>query len=223
MFTLALDAAAGDATVAVLDGRHVLATGEAPLRERQVDPLLPAVIAAIDRAGVRVGELQRVVCGDGPGSFTALRMAGATAKGIVRATGAEFCVAPSLALVAAGAEPPVASGSYLVLLDALRGECYAAHVVLADSHVTLCDALPRMPRAAALEYAMTHQLTPIGPDEALALRPHARGVARLADDGVLVRRVVAAEWEPAYGRLAEAQVRWERAHQRPLPSDRGEP
>jgi tRNA threonylcarbamoyladenosine biosynthesis protein TsaB len=26
-----------------------------------------------------------------------------------------------------------------------------------------------------------------------------------------------ASWEPAYGRLAEAQVRWESAHGRPLP------
>jgi tRNA threonylcarbamoyladenosine biosynthesis protein TsaB len=26
-----------------------------------------------------------------------------------------------------------------------------------------------------------------------------------------------ASWEPDYGRLAEAQVRWERAHGRPLP------
>lgn len=223
MLTLALDAAAGDATVAVLNSREVLATGEAPLRERQVDPLLPAVIVVLDRAGVRVGEVRRVVCGDGPGGFTALRMAGATAKGVVRATGAELCVVPSLALVAAGAKPPRAPGSYLVLLDALRGECYAAHVVVADGHVTQCEGLPRMPRAAALEYAMTHQLTPIGPDEALALRPHARGVARLADDGVLVRRVLAAEWEPTYGRLAEAQVRWELAHQRPLRGDRGAP
>jgi tRNA threonylcarbamoyladenosine biosynthesis protein TsaB len=26
-----------------------------------------------------------------------------------------------------------------------------------------------------------------------------------------------ASWEPEYGRLAEAQVRWEAAHGRPLP------
>ncbi|MEW5919293.1 MAG: tRNA (adenosine(37)-N6)-threonylcarbamoyltransferase complex dimerization subunit type 1 TsaB, partial [Gemmatimonadota bacterium] len=187
MLTLALDAAAGDATVAVLDGSRVVSAVEANLRDRHRETLLPAVMTALNEARVNVSDVERVVCGDGPGGFTALRLAAATAKGIVRGTGAELCVVPSLALIVAGAERPLAGRQYLALLDALRGECYAARVsVAADGGVTQCDDVGRMTREAALEYAMNDQLTPIGPAEALALRPHARGVARLAGDGSLV-------------------------------------
>ena len=217
MLTLALDAAAGDATIAVLDGSELLAVAESPLRDRKVERLLPAVISALDEAGCPVSAVRRVICGDGPGGFTALRLAGAAAKGIVRGTGAEFWVVSSLALIAAAPEPPLQAQDYLSLLDALRGECYAGRVtVAADGRVTRADGYRRMTREAALECAMNENLIPIGPNEAVPLRPHARGVARLAWDGSLVRRADPAAWEPDYGRLAEAQVRWEATHQRAL-------
>jgi tRNA threonylcarbamoyladenosine biosynthesis protein TsaB len=34
----------------------------------------------------------------------------------------------------------------------------------------------------------------------------------------VAKQVSSSEWEPEYGRLAEAQVRWEAAHGRPLPN-----
>ncbi|MGH7712640.1 MAG: tRNA (adenosine(37)-N6)-threonylcarbamoyltransferase complex dimerization subunit type 1 TsaB [Gemmatimonadaceae bacterium] len=220
MLTLALDASAGEVTVAILDSAQLLATGDSSLGDRGSDQLLPTVIAVLEDARVGPADLRRVVCGNGPGGFTPLRLAGATAKGIVRGTGAELWATPSLALVAAAADPPLAPREYLVLLDALRGECYAARVtVAAEGRVTRCDGHRRMTREAALEYAMTQHLIPIGPNEATSLRPHARGVARMIWDGSLVRRVDASDWEPDYGRLAEAQVRWEAAHQRPLQPD----
>jgi len=222
VLTLALDASAGDATIAVFDGGRLLGAAETPLNDRRVDPLLPAVARALHDAGCSVKELGRVVCGDGPGGFTALRLAGATAKGIVRGTGAEFWVTPSLALVAAAAEPALVNGEYLALLDARRGECYAARVIVdADSRITHCDDSRRMTRDAALEYAMTHRLSCIGPDENTPVRPHARGLARIAWDGRLVRQADPAQWEPDYGRLAEAQVRWEATHQRALQPEAG--
>ncbi len=220
MLTLALDAAAGDATIAVLDGSALLAAAESPLRDRSVERLLPTVVAVLEQAERPVSAVRRVVCGDGPGGFTALRLAGAAAKGIVRGTGAEFWVVSSLALIAAAADPPLEAQNYLALLDALRGECYAGLVtVAADGRVTRADGYRRMTREAALECAMNENLIPVGPSEAVQLRPHARGLARLAWDGSLVRRADPAAWEPDYGRLAEAQVRWEAAHQRALQPD----
>lgn len=221
MLTLALDACAGDATVALFDGGRLLAEQATALGDRSADPLFPAVVRTLEQGGHAVKDLRGVVCGDGPGGFTALRIVGATAKGLVRGTGAGFWVTPSLALVAAAAEPPLAAGEYLALLDARRGECYAARVtVAANGRIARCDDTRRMSRDAALEYAMTNRLTAIGPDEALRLRPHARGVGRLVWES-LVRRADSAQWEPQYGRLAEAQVRWEGTHQRALQPDAG--
>ena len=46
--------------------------------------------------------------------------------------------------------------------------------------------------------------------------PRAANVVRLGQ-WLALPPVSLAAWEPDYGRLAEAQVKWERAHGRPLP------
>ena len=46
--------------------------------------------------------------------------------------------------------------------------------------------------------------------------PHASGCIALADSIERSGPVDLDRWEPAYGRLAEAQVKWEAAHGRPL-------
>ncbi len=55
-----------------------------------------------------------------------------------------------------------------------------------------------------------------GPGRDTDVAPHARGVARLRVHAALAAPVDLASWEPNYGRLAEAQVRWEAAHGRAL-------
>jgi tRNA threonylcarbamoyladenosine biosynthesis protein TsaB len=221
MNSLALEAAAGEATIAVLADERVVAETRVSLQERATDPLLPAVARVLADAGIAASQLQRVCCGDGPGGFTALRLAAATAKGLVRGSGAELWVAGSLALVVAGADDLPADGEYLAMLDALRGEYYAAQITVHGGRVTSCSAAWRAAREEALATAVSRQLTAIGPHESLAARPHARGWAHLEWTSELVRRVDPGAWEPQYGRQAEAQVRWEATHRRPLETESG--
>ena len=56
----------------------------------------------------------------------------------------------------------------------------------------------------------------VGPGQEVDLHPHARGVAPVLDHIIASAPVDLASWEPDYGRLAEAQVRWEAVHGRPL-------
>jgi tRNA threonylcarbamoyladenosine biosynthesis protein TsaB len=56
----------------------------------------------------------------------------------------------------------------------------------------------------------------IGPAQLCDVGPHARGVAPILESIIESGPVDLASWEPDYGRLAEAQVRWEAAHGRPL-------
>lgn len=67
---------------------------------RHDDALMPAIEAAARGANVRPADLDRVAVSIGPGGFTALRTAVATAKLIAEATGASCVPVPS-ALVAA--------------------------------------------------------------------------------------------------------------------------
>ncbi|HEX5580974.1 MAG TPA: tRNA (adenosine(37)-N6)-threonylcarbamoyltransferase complex dimerization subunit type 1 TsaB [Gemmatimonadaceae bacterium] len=216
--TLALDASTYRGTVAVLDGASVLAEETVAMRGAEVERLMPAVAAAIAAVGATPRDLARVVCGAGPGSFTSLRIAGSIAKGMAMASGAPLHAVSSLLLVVAGAELPLAAGRYLVLLDAMRDERFAATVIVgADGAVAPDGGAGLVSREAAASMAAEHGLTCVGPGEQVELWPQARGVARLAGLPHVVPVSLDA-WEPDYGRLAEAQVKWEAAHGRPLPA-----
>lgn len=216
--TLALDASTYVGTVAVLRDGVLVAEGDAAMRGDREERLMPAVIATLAEAGCTAGEVSRVVCGDGPGSFTSLRIAGAIAKGIALGAGAELAVVSSLALIVAGHHPPLPVGRYLALLDAMRGERYAvAYAVRADGAIVEAARLGRLADAEIAAACERLGASAIGPHQLLDVAPHARGVARL-DGGPLVRAVDLDTWEPEYGRLAEAQVKWEAAHGRALGS-----
>ncbi|MBI1808872.1 MAG: tRNA (adenosine(37)-N6)-threonylcarbamoyltransferase complex dimerization subunit type 1 TsaB [Gemmatimonadetes bacterium] len=215
-FTLALDASTYVGTVAVLRDGVVLAEGDAAMRGEREERLMPAVVATLAEAGCTPREVSRVVCGAGPGSFTSLRIAGAIAKGIALGTEAELWAVSSLALIVAGHATPLPAGRYLAMLDAMRGERYAvAYEVSAGGAVHEVERVGLVADAAVAATCERLGASAIGPHQPLDVAPHARGVARL-DGGTLVRRVALDAWEPEYGRLAEAQVKWEAAHGRPL-------
>lgn len=215
--TLAMDAAAGEGTVAVLRDGRLLAERSVVMRSEEEERFLPAVIATLEGAGASVHDLSRVVCGAGPGSFTSLRVVAGVAKGLAVGAGIPLFAVPSLALIVAADPKVTAGGPWLATLDAMRTERYLALVsVNAAGNVETVEALglaraDEVPaRAAALG------ATPIGPDEARRAAPHARGVARCQALVAAQGPVDLASWEPVYGRLAEAQVKWEAAHGRPL-------
>jgi tRNA threonylcarbamoyladenosine biosynthesis protein TsaB len=126
-----------------------------------------------------------------------------------------------LLLAAAACDTP---GRYVVHSDALRGERYALPVTIdADLVVHADDDMARVSLDAIDALARDRrQLVVAGGAassdsfaSALIVVPSAARLDRVdawRDLGV----VSLATWEPAYGRLAEAQVKWEAAHHRPL-------
>ena len=215
--TLALDASTYEGTVAVLRDGVLVSTRSSQMRGELEERLMPAVLAAIADAGGALREVARVVCGSGPGSFTSLRIAGAIAKGVATGNGAPLFAVPSLALIAAGAAPALEPGRWVAMLDAMRDERYAAlFEVRADGSVQPLDSIGRI--AAADVVALCGQLgaRPVGPIETTVGGPHARGVALLLGSIATAGPASLDGWEPDYGRLAEAQVKWEAANGRAL-------
>src|SRR5262249_45286456 len=169
---------------------------------------------------VGVRAIDRVVCGSGPGSFTSLRIAGAIAKGIATGADKPLYAVPSMALVLGGTT--LARGRYVVAIDALRGEMYVglyeidradAIVELEPARLVSASELARL----ALEFD-ARIVSPSPIDHAIAATPRAAAVARLGYFLSASSPVDVNGWEPSYGRLAEAQVKWESAHGRPLPA-----
>ncbi len=209
-YTLALEASTYAGSVAVIDGSEIVFSSDVEMRGRDQERLMPAVAECVERLPGGIGAIQRVVCGAGPGSFTSLRIAASIAKGICHARGIPLFAVSSLALVVAAAAK--SRGRYLVALDAMRGESFAALIDVADDgSIPVAVPIRIVPRTALAEEAARAGA------EVLDGVPRVTGVARMLDSIVGSGPVDLAAWEPDYGRAAEAQVKWEAAHGRPLP------
>jgi tRNA threonylcarbamoyladenosine biosynthesis protein TsaB len=110
---LAFDTATEVATSALVDGDEVL--GE---RSSAPTTLLEDVDALFRQASARPRELEGVVVGTGPGSFTSTRIGLAVARGLAVALGVEGAGVSTLAALAAGAD------GGLPVIDARRGEVF---------------------------------------------------------------------------------------------------
>lgn len=214
---LVIDASTYRGTVAIVDGPRVLAEREVQMRGVDEERLMPAVSDTLSLAGIPVAGLSGVVCGAGPGSFTSLRIAASIAKGIAAAGGVPLLSVSSLALIVVGGSEMAEAGRYMAATDAMRGDVFALRLdvgpdgrVEAEGHMTLA------PAASAFRIAHEEGRLLVGPAQGEAWFPHVRGVARLHGSHLAPSPVDLATWEPSYGRLAEAQVTWERTHGRSL-------
>jgi tRNA threonylcarbamoyladenosine biosynthesis protein TsaB len=214
--TLALDASTALGSVAVLRGRTVVAEVDVPLRSRDSERLMPAVAQALELAGIAVSELDAVACGAGPGSFTGLRIAGAIAKGLAAARQIPLFPVPTHLLLVLGARPALPPGRYLALLDAMRGEQFAREVVVDAAGSAQCAGPVRLVSLPLGPHELEGGARRVGAGEEIDAAPRARGVAALIESLVAADAAPLEAWEPFYGRHAEAQVRWEAAHGRPL-------
>ena len=127
MIVLGLDTATPRTAVALQ-----LADG-APPAEAAHDPepgerpghatrLLPLADGLLRDAGVTFRDVGLIGVGVGPGTFTGLRIGVATARALAQATGARLAAVPSLRALA----EPVSAPAVLAVLDARRGEAFAA-------------------------------------------------------------------------------------------------
>ena len=192
MKILALDTSTDHCSVALwLDG--IVDAREALAGQKQSELLLPMAEGLLGRHGLRVTDLDGIAFGQGPGSFTGLRIACGVAQGL--AFGARLPVAGVSTLLAL-AESARAERA-VCCLDARMGEIYhAAYMRSGETWETvhgpsLCapDDAPLLPAGAwtgcgsgfavheaALGRRYAGRLAKIEPQ----VYPHARDIAQLA-------------------------------------------
>jgi tRNA threonylcarbamoyladenosine biosynthesis protein TsaB len=210
VIALAIDASTYRGTVAVVRDGAIAATAVSAMRGARAEGLMPAVAEVLSSANVKPAAIERVICGAGPGSFTSLRIAAGIAKGIALGAGAPLYAISSLGLTLAAS--PMPPGRYLVTLDALRDEWYAAvYTRRQDGGVVEDQAARLVAKDGLAAFAASVEATVIGAAGRHA-EPHASGCLGLAEAIERSGPVDIERWEPAYGRLAEAQVKWEAAH-----------
>lgn len=122
MIRVAIETSTPQGSVAVGRGDRVLAEVTLGMQRRHAELAVPALEAALRLAGVERSAIGAVVVGAGPGSFTGVRVAGATAKGLVAALDVPLLAYSSLLALAVSVP---SDGPVCALFDARRGEVYA--------------------------------------------------------------------------------------------------
>ena len=130
MILLGFDTATPSTTVGLrlshgdtLQARDDPAPGEHPGHATR---LLAMAADLLARADVKWGARDRIAVGLGPGTFTGLRIGIATARGLAQSLSAELVGVSSLLALAQAASTQGEHGGVLAVIDARRGEAFAA-------------------------------------------------------------------------------------------------
>ncbi|HEV8263388.1 MAG TPA: tRNA (adenosine(37)-N6)-threonylcarbamoyltransferase complex dimerization subunit type 1 TsaB [Gemmatimonadales bacterium] len=231
---LALETATDIASVALGTADRVRAARSVSGARQHAAQIVELIDQVLTMSAARVDEIAGIVVGDGPGSFTGLRIGWAAAKGLAEDRSLPLRAVPSL-MGAAYAAAQGEVGPVAACFDALRGQVFGAVYAFPPGRVetlvapglftvpALARVSPVRPLVAVGDGAVRYgeevvawtgraagSLTGLGPMAAalLALAPR-NGAGRAVEDPGTA--------EPLYGRPAEAQARWEARHGRPLP------
>lgn len=195
----------------MLRGVEILAERDVEMRGREEERLMPAVADCLTALSGGIRDIDRVVCGAGPGSFTSLRIAASIAKGVCHARSVPLYAVSSLALIVAVSAIPGKAGRFMTSIEAMRGEAFAAVFdVTSDGAVSGVGPVRILLRSSLADEAGEAGATVLDGE------PHASGAAGLLQAVLDAGAVDLAAWEPDYGRAAEAQVKWEALHGRRL-------
>lgn len=218
---VAIEASTGTGSVAIGRGGELIGEVVIGMHTRHAQALLPALDFLLRTAAVERSDIGGIVVGAGPGSFTGVRIAAATARGLALGLGVPFHAWSSLAalaLDAAASDAPVCA-----LFDARRGEVYAACyqrtgagdrltplIEPAAMHVSeLLDAVSQLDAAhvvfagdGARRYAAELGQAPA----ATVIYPRASALLRLAAAEPVRGRIDSPSgWEPSYLRASGAE------------------
>ena len=200
----------------------VLASCETPAFRASNTKLIAKIDAALEDAGVAKSELACVACGRGPGSFTGVRIAMATAKGAAQALGAALVGVSSLDVVAWHAWASGVRGRLAVVADAMRKEVYPIRYALDDAGVHRLEA-DRVVKAQVAAQELVDEASSGAVADALQLTGD--GLAKYAELFAPAGALLPEElWAPTgRGLLLALQDAWRTGAADPLDAQRHNP
>ena len=142
MKLLAFDTSNQALSLAILEDEHLLAQTTLNIKKNHSITLMPAIDFLMNSLDMKPTDLDRIVVAQGPGSYTGLRMAVATAKTLAHTLKIELVgVSSLLALV-----PEQVEGLVIPVMDARRNNVYAGfyqsgQAVRPEAHLPLAEVL----------------------------------------------------------------------------------
>ncbi|MGT2949611.1 tRNA (adenosine(37)-N6)-threonylcarbamoyltransferase complex dimerization subunit type 1 TsaB [Streptococcus devriesei] len=146
MKILAFDTSSKTMSVALLEEDHLLASMTLNIKKNHSVSLMPAIDFLLQSADLKPADLDRIVVAEGPGSYTGLRVAAATAKTLAYALAIDLVGVSSLQALALSSH---SKGLVIPIMDARRRNVYAGFyengkAVEADRHASFQDVLEHL-------------------------------------------------------------------------------
>lgn len=217
MKLLAFDTSNQPLSVALLEDDKTVADLTLTVKKNHSTSLMPTIDFLVAQAGWQPSDLERIVVAQGPGSYTGLRVAVATAKTLAYSLGIDLVGMSSLQALC----DLEVGGLVIPLIDARRQNVYvgfyeAGQIVSPERHASLADVL---------DFAKSYpQVTFVG--EAEKFRPEIEEVlpqAQIVETlpsasllGHLGRSQSAVDvhaFVPNYLKRVEAEENWLKTHQ----------
>lgn len=194
---------------------ELVASVEVEARRASNTQLVPLIDELCARAGVAREKIACVCVGRGPGSFTGVRIALATAKGITSALEIGLVGVSSLDAVAWGAWKAAERGELLVVADAMRREVYPVEYRLDDEGAVRLTA-DRVTKAEAFAEELGAQ-----PDRLIAGDALRKYAELFEGAGAILPEAL---WTPTgAGLLLALQAAWRAGECDPFDAERHDP
>ena len=153
MKVLAFDTSSKALSLAILEDKQVLAETTINIKKNHSITLMAAIDFLMSSLNLTPKDLDRIVVAEGPGSYTGLRIAVATAKTLAHTLNIELVGMSSLlALV-----PRQQEGLLVPLMDARRNNVYAgfyenAKPVMPEAHLSFAEVLEKVTDAEQVTF-----------------------------------------------------------------------
>ena len=214
----AFDTSSKALTLAILEDETLLAQMTLNIKKNHSITLMPAIDFLMKSLDMKPTDLDRIVVAQGPGSYTGLRIAVATAKTLAHTLKIELVgVSSLLALV-----PEQAEGLVIPVMDARRNNVYAGfyqsgQTVQPEAHLPLAEVL-EMAGAADQPVTFVGETAVFAEQIEAALPgvsvqptlPDAAAIGRL---GLDLPAQSIHDFVPNYLKRVEAEENWLKTHQ----------
>ena len=217
MKVLAFDTSSKALSLAILEDKQVLAETTINIKKNHSITLMPAIDFLMNSLDMKPTDLHRIVVAQGPGSYTGLRIAVATAKTLAHTLKIELVgVSSLLALV-----PEQVEGLVIPVMDARRNNVYAGfyqsgQAVWPEAHLPLAEVLEIVGAAnqsvtfVGETAAFTEQIEVALPQATLQpTLPNAAAVGRF---GLDLPSQSIHDFVPNYLKRVEAEENWLKNH-----------
>ncbi|KXT68735.1 tRNA (adenosine(37)-N6)-threonylcarbamoyltransferase complex dimerization subunit type 1 TsaB [Streptococcus cristatus] len=218
MNILAMDTSNKALSLAILENEETLGQVTLNIKKNHSITLMPAIDFLMNSLDMKPADLDRIAVAQGPGSYTGLRIAVATAKTLAHTLKIELVgVSSLLALV-----PEQVEGLVIPIMDARRNNVYAGfyqsgQAVRLEAHLPLAEVL-EMAGAANQSVTFVGETTAFAEQIEAALPlaaiqptlPDAAAIGRIGLD-LPVQSIH--DFVPNYLKRVEAEENWLKTHQ----------